>query len=188
MEEKSASVSGTEKATFGGGCFWCTEAVFSEVKGVLSVVSGYAGGTVPNPSYELVCSDTTGHAEVIQVEFQPSVITYEQLLEIFFLTHDPTTPDQQGADFGRQYRSIVLYHDEGQKAKAEQMISKLGAEGVFEDPIITEVVPLTVFYPAEDYHQGYYKNNPKKPYCRIVINPKLSKFRKGFSDKISTTP
>ena len=174
---------GMERATFGGGCFWCTEAVFSEVRGVIGVQSGYAGGNVINPTYEQVCSDTTGHAEVVQVTFNPSEIEYKQLLEIFFLTHDPTTPDRQGADYGRQYRSIILYQDERQKRIAEEMVTRFNAEHIFDDTIVTQIAPLEKFYKAEEYHQRYFEKNPNKPYCRIVINPKLGKFRKKFAEK-----
>lgn len=171
-----------ESATFGGGCFWCTEAVFSQVKGVIQVDSGYAGGDIPNPTYEQVCSDTTGHAEVVQVTYNPAEIDFHQLLEIFFLTHDPTTPDRQGADHGRQYRSIILYHDDSQKRIAEEMVRRFNDEHLFDDPIVTQIVPLDAFYKAEEYHQRYFEKNPNKPYCRIVINPKLSKFRKKFAE------
>lgn len=174
---------GTERATFGGGCFWCTEAVFSQVRGVVDVQSGYAGGNVANPTYEQVCSDTTGHAEVVQVTYNPAEIDYRQLLEVFFLTHDPTTADRQGADYGRQYRSIILYHDEKQKKVAEEMLAQLNGEHLFDDPIVTQIVPLQAFFKAEEYHQRYFEKNPDKPYCRIVINPKLSKFRKKFAEK-----
>ncbi len=172
-----------EKATFGGGCFWCTEAVFSEVRGVRSVVSGYAGGSTPNPSYELVCTNTTGHAEVVQIEFDPNVISYRDLLEIFFMTHDPTTPDRQGADYGRQYRSAIFFHTEEQRSTAEKTVAEINREKIFTDPIVTEIAPLTEFYRAEEYHQQYFAKNPEKPYCRIVINPKLGKFRKRFAEK-----
>lgn len=174
---------GTERATFGGGCFWCTEAVFSQVRGVVDVQSGYAGGNVANPTYEQVCSDTTGHAEVVQVTYNPAEIDYRQLLEVFFLTHDPTTADRQGADYGRQYRSIILYHDGKQKKVAEEMLAQLNGEHLFDDPIVTQIVPLQAFFKAEEYHQRYFEKNPDKPYCRIVINPKLSKFRKKFAEK-----
>ncbi len=174
-----------EFATFGGGCFWCTEAVFSEVRGVNGVVSGYAGGDVPNPSYELVCSGTTGHAEVVQVRFDPGAVSYRQLLEIFFMTHDPTTRDRQGADYGRQYRSIILYQGEEQRRIAEETIKWVDEQELYTDPVLTEVSPLKEFYPAESYHQGYFRKNPGKPYCRIVINPKLGKFRHRFAELLS---
>ncbi len=176
-----------EKAVFGGGCFWCVEAVFSEVAGVNSVVCGYAGGTVPNPSYELVCSGTTGHAEVVQITYDPAMISYRDLLKIFFSIHDPTTPNQQGVDYGSQYRSVILYDSMEFKSMAEEVIRELERENVFSDPIVTEVVPLGLFYSAEDYHQHYFRKNPDKPYCRIVINPKLSKFRKQHVSALRKT-
>lgn len=168
----------SETATFGGGCFWCTEAVFQMLPGVKSVVSGYAGGTKENPTYKDVCSGTTGHAEVIQVQFYPDVVPYAKLLETFWEAHDPTTLNRQGADTGTQYRSIILYSDEAQKAAA--LKSKAAAQKRFGKPIVTEIVPLTKFYPAEGYHQDYYLNNSNQPYCRIVIRPKVEKFEKKF--------
>lgn len=173
-----------EIATFGSGCFWCSEAVFSELQGVVKVEPGYAGGSVPDPSYEQVCTDTTGHAEVAQVTFDPSVITYRELLEVFFSTHDPTTPNRQGADEGTQYRSVIFYGNDEQRHYAEEIIRELTAERVFRNPIVTEVAPLTAFYPAEDYHREYYKRNPTKPYCQVVIAPKLAKFRTHFQTKL----
>jgi peptide-methionine (S)-S-oxide reductase len=173
-----------ETATFGSGCFWCSEAVFSELQGVVKVEPGYAGGTVPNPSYEQVCSDLTGHAEVAQVTFDPSRITYRELLEVFFSTHDPTTLNRQGADEGAQYRSVIFYGNDDQKRQAEEMVRELTTERVFRNPIVTEVAPLPAFYPAEDYHREYYKRNPTKPYCQVVIAPKLSKFRAHFQTKL----
>lgn len=167
-----------EKATVGGGCFWCLEAVYQEVDGVLSVVSGYAGGDVPNPSYRQVCNGTTGHAEVVQVTYDPAQISYRDLLEIFFTIHNPTTKDREGADIGPQYRSIILYHTDDQKEAAEALIEDLEAKGVFEDPIVTEVEPLEAFYEAEEKHQDYYKRNPSLPYCQAVISPKVAKLRK----------
>lgn len=161
------------KATFGGGCFWCTEAVFETEPGVLSVTSGYAGGHTRNPDYREVCTGETGHAEVIQIEYDPAVISYERLLEIFWKAHDPTTHNRQGADVGTQYRSIILYHDEAQRAAAEK--SKQAAQAAFARPIVTEIVPLTTFYPAEEYHQDYFRKNPNAAYCRVVIAPKLHK-------------
>jgi peptide-methionine (S)-S-oxide reductase len=163
-----------EVATLGGGCFWCTEAVFQMLPGVKSVTSGYAGGTKANPTYKEVCAGDTGHAEVIQVQFDPSVISYEKLLATFWDAHDPTTLNRQGADAGPQYRSIILYSSEAQKADAEK--SRAEAQKQFRQPIVTEIVPLTKFYPAEDYHQDYYRDNPNQPYCRIVIRPKVEKF------------
>jgi peptide-methionine (S)-S-oxide reductase len=173
-----------EVATFGGGCFWCVEAIFEEVKGVQKVISGYAGGEVENPTYEQVSSGTTGHAEVCQIYYDPKVITYDELLEIFWKTHDPTTPNRQGADVGPQYRSIILYHNDEQKQKAEYYKAKLNQEKVYDRPIVTEIKPLKAFYPAEDYHQNYFKRNPRKPYCSFVILPKVEKFKKVFKHKL----
>jgi len=177
-------VSTTEKATLGGGCFWCLEAVYQEVDGVQTVVSGYAGGDVPNPSYRQVCSGTTGHAEVVQLTYDADVISYRDLLEIFFTIHNPTTKDREGADVGPQYRSIILYHDEAQRETAGALIDALGADGVFGDPIVTEVEPLTTFYTAEEKHQNYYKSNPSLPYCQSVITPKVTKLRQKHADKL----
>jgi len=162
-----------EKATFGAGCFWCVEAVFERLPGVQSVVAGYAGGTTPNPTYEQVCTDTTGHAEVAQITFDPSKISYEKLLEVFWKAHDPTTLNRQGSDVGTQYRSVIFYHDEKQKIAAEK--SKQEAQKSFSDQIVTEIKPLTAFYKAENYHQDYFNKNPNAPYCRLVIKPKLEK-------------
>jgi peptide-methionine (S)-S-oxide reductase len=175
-KDTPASTPELRQATLGGGCFWCVEAVFETFEGVRSVVSGYAGGSTPNPAYEQVCSGNTGHAEVVQIEFDPSKISYEQLLEVFWATHDPTTPNRQGADTGTQYRSIILTHDDEQKQIAER--SKTAAAKRFSDPIVTEIVPLTTFYPAEEYHQDYFKKNPNAPYCAYVISPKLQKLQK----------
>jgi len=172
-----------EIMTVGGGCFWCTEAVFREVKGVEKVVSGYSGGNVPGkPTYREVCSGLTGHAEVIQITFNSSVISFEELLIIFMTTHSPTTLNQQGADVGTQYRSVIFYHDEAQKEIAETVISELVK--YFEDPIVTEISPLLNFFEAEDYHQDYYANNTTQGYCSMVITPKLAKFRKMYADKL----
>ena len=173
-----------EKATLGGGCFWCVEAVYQDLKGVRQVVSGYAGGTVENPSYQLVCTGTTGHAEVTQITFDSEIISFEELLYVFWRTHDATTLNRQGADVGPQYRSIILYHSNEQKATAEKSKQETDASGLWPNPIVTEIVPLTNFYPAEDYHQNYYRNNPVQPYCRVVIDPKVQKFRKEFKDKL----
>ena len=170
-------------ATFGSGCFWCTEAVFQNVKGVLKSVSGYMGGQVKNPTYAQVCSGDTGHAEVIQVEYNPEMISYKELLLIFFKTHNPTTLNRQGNDSGTQYRSIIFYVDEEQKAEAEAMIAKLNAEGIFEHKIVTQVVSAETFYKAEGYHQNYFNNNSSQPYCAFVIQPKLNKFIKEFKEK-----
>jgi peptide-methionine (S)-S-oxide reductase len=167
-----------EKATFGGGCFWCLEAVFEDLKGVRSVTSGYAGGSSANPTYEEVCSGQTGHAEVIQVEFDPALLSYKDLMKIFFTLHDPTTLNQQGADRGTQYRSIVLYESAAQKSEAEA--ARKEAQGHYHNPIVTEIVPLAKFFGAEQYHQGYYKRNTKKPYCSAVIAPKVKKMRETF--------
>lgn len=177
-------MSDLRKATLGGGCFWCLEAVYQEVDGVESVVSGYAGGDVPNPTYRQVCNGTTGHAEVTQITFDPDVVQYRDLLEIFFTIHNPTTKDRQGPDVGEQYRSIILYHDEEQKATADAVIDALESDNVFGDPIVTEVEPLTTFYPAEEEHQDYYRNNESLPYCQSVISPKVAKLRQKHADKL----
>jgi len=174
----------TELATFGGGCFWCTEAIFERVKGVQSVVSGYSGGHVPNPTYKQVTSGTTGHAEVVQISYDPAEVSYLDLLEIFFRTHDPTTLNRQGADVGTQYRSIVLYHNEEQRAIAMDVIKQLDQEEIWQDPIVTTVESFKAFYDAEEYHQEYYENNPNVGYCRVVITPKVDKFEKLFRDKL----
>ncbi len=176
----------SEVATFGSGCFWCSEAVFSELQGVAKVLPGYSGGTVPNPTYEEVCTDMTGHAEVAQVTFDPSVISYRELLEVLFSTHDPTMLNRQGADEGTQYRSVIFYGNESQKEQAEEMIRELTMEKVFRNPIVTQVVPLEAFYPAEDYHREYFRLNPYKPYCQAVIAPKLAKFRSHWKSKLKT--
>lgn len=177
-------VSSAKKATLGGGCFWCLEAVYQEVDGITDVVSGYAGGHVANPSYKQVCSGTTGHAEVVQLTYDPSVIRYRDLLEIFFTIHDPTTKDREGADVGPQYRSIVLYHDDDQKETANSLIDGFEEDDVFGDPIVTEVEPLDTFYEAEERHQNYYKNNPSQPYCQTVISPKVAKLRNKHAAKL----
>jgi peptide-methionine (S)-S-oxide reductase len=177
-------VSTTAKATLGGGCFWCLEAVYQEVNGVEEVVSGYAGGDVADPSYRQVCSGTTGHAEVVQLTYDSDVISYRTLLEIFFTIHDPTTKDREGADVGPQYRSIILHHDAEQRETAESIIEELESNGVFGDPIVTEVEPLTAFYLAEEKHQNYYKDNPSLPYCQSVITPKVTKLRQKHADKL----
>ena len=178
----------TEVATFGSGCFWCSEAVFSELQGVVGVLPGYSGGTVPNPSYEEVCTDLTGHAEVAQITYDSSVISYRDLLEVLFSTHDPTTPNRQGADQGTQYRSVIFYGNVNQKEQAEEIIRELTRDRVFSAPIVTQVVPLEAFYPAEDYHRAYFKLNPSKPYCQAVIAPKLAKFRAHWKAKLRTAP
>ncbi len=170
-------------ATFGNGCFWCTEAIFQQLKGVESVYPGYTGGSVKNPSYREVCNGTTGHAEAIQIKYDPQVISYRELLDIFFYTHDPTTLNRQGYDVGTQYRSAIFYHNEDQKVAAEEIIAQLTAEKVYDDPIVTEVTEMDVFYKAEDYHKNYYQNNKNQGYCRAVINPKLDKFMKKYGAK-----
>jgi len=167
-----------EVATLGGGCFWCLEAVYEHLRGVERVVPGYAGGHVPNPTYEQVCSGATGHAEVVQITFDPAVVSYHDLLEVFFSIHDPTTLNRQGPDVGTQYRSVIFYHSPEQRATAEQVITQLGAAGVWPDPIVTQLVPFGGFYPAEAYHHQYFRRNPDQPYCRLVVAPKVAKFRK----------
>lgn len=173
-----------ETATFGGGCFWCTEAIFERVKGVQEVVSGYSGGAVANPDYKSVTSGRTGHAEVVQITYDPEVVSYLELLEIFFKTHDPTTLNRQGADVGTQYRSIILYHNQEQSDLARQVIQTLDTEKIWSDPIVTEVEAFEAFYNAEKYHQEYYENNPNQGYCRMVITPKVEKFEKIFREKL----
>ena len=173
-----------EIATLAGGCFWCLEAVFDDLKGVLDVVSGYSGGKMPNPDYKQVCSGMTGHAEVVQVTFDPTQLSFHDLLEVFFTIHDPTTLNRQGADVGTQYRSAIFYHTPEQKETAEQVIRELTAAGVWGQPIITELKPFSVFYPAEDYHQEYFARNPDQGYCRVVIAPKVAKFRKKYLERL----
>lgn len=174
----------SEKATLAGGCFWCLEAVFEELRGIEKVESGYSGGHVPNPTYEQVCTGTTGHAEVVQLTYDPGVISYREILEVFFTVHDPTTLNRQGPDVGTQYRSAIFYHDEEQRRTAEEVISELEEKGVWEDPIVTEVVPFEAFYPAEEYHHEYFRNHPDQPYCRVVIAPKVAKFRKQYLERL----
>ncbi len=183
-----AKMSRTEVATFGSGCFWCSEAVFNELRGVIKVEPGYSGGNVANPTYEKVCADTTGHAEVAQVTFDPESVSYRELLEVFFSTHDPTTPNRQGADMGSQYRSVIFYHDEVQGKAAQGIITELTIENAFRNPIVTEVAPFEAFYPAEDYHRDYYRRNSRQPYCQAVISPKLAKFRAHFKSKLKSAP
>ena len=170
------------KATFAGGCFWCTEAVYKEIKGVKEVTSGYIGGKNPNPTYKQVCTGLTGHAEAVEIDYDPDLVPYEKLLEVFFATHDPTTLNRQGADVGTQYRSGVFYHDDEQKQIAEKVIDRLNAAKVFPQPIVTEVTESSTFYPAEDYHQDYFENNPFQPYCQAAVSPKVAKVRKVFKD------
>jgi peptide-methionine (S)-S-oxide reductase len=174
----------TELATLGGGCFWCIEAPMKELVGVESVTSGYAGGHVENPTYEQVCEGTTGHAEVVQVAFDPDRITFEELLEVFFAIHDPTTEDRQGPDVGSQYRSAVFYHTAEQRETVERLVAEMNESGVYDDDIVTEVAPLDTFYEAEEYHQDYYEKNPDKPYCAVQIPPKLEKVREKFAGKV----
>lgn len=176
--------SGLETATFGSGCFWCTEAIFLSVDGVTEAASGYSGGKVKNPTYKEVCSGLTGHAEVVQLTYDPKKISYDDLLEIFWLTHDPTTPDQQGADVGTQYRSTIFYHSDEQKKRAEDFKTRLTEEGAFEKPIVTEITPASTFYKAEADHQNYYSLNNNAPYCAYVIQPKVEKFKKAFKNKL----
>jgi len=179
---------GREVATLAGGCFWCTEAIFADLKGVDKVESGYAGGDVPNPSYDAVCNKRTGHAESLQITYDPTVISYSDLLHIFLTTHDPTTLNRQGADSGPQYRSAIFTHSEAQKAEAQKAIADITQEKVWKDPIVTEITPFTNFYKAENYHQQYYALNGHEPYCRLVIEPKVAKFRQKYAAKLKTSP
>ena len=174
----------SEQATLAGGCFWCLEAVYDQLRGVEKVESGYAGGRRPNPTYEQVCTGTTGHAEVVQITYDPQQITYQDLLDIFFTIHDPTTLNRQGNDVGTQYRSAIFYHNDEQKKAAEETISELNEKKTWDAPIVTEVKPLDVFFPAEDYHRDYFERNPNQGYCSIVIAPKVAKARKQFLDKL----
>ncbi len=173
-----------EQATLAGGCFWCLEAAFLELRGVEHVISGYAGGHVDNPTYQQVCSGLTGHAEVVQIAFDPLVITFKDLLEVFFTIHDPTTLNRQGYDVGTQYRSAIYYHSEEQKTIAQAAIAEITATGIWDDPIVTEVSPLPHFYPAEDYHHRYFENNPNQPYCRAIVEPKVAKVRQKFLQRL----
>ena len=184
MNIQSQNNKSMEIATFGAGCFWCVEAVFQSLKGVDKVVSGYSGGHVKNPTYQQVCTGTTGHAEVCQIYYDPSVISFTELLEVFWSTHDPTTLNRQGNDIGTQYRSVIFYHNEDQKKLAEAYMDKLNKSGVYDKPIVTEISPFKVFYEAENYHQEYFDLNRTQPYCRIVIQPKMDKFRRVFKDKL----
>ena len=174
----------TEIATLGGGCFWCVEAVFADLRGVHSAVSGYAGGHVANPTYEQVCGKGTGHAEVVQVSFDPDQVSYREILEVFFTVHDPTTPNRQGADVGPQYRSVIYYHSDEQRRIAEEVMAQLGRDQVWHAPIVTELAPMPAFYPAEDYHQQYFAQNPNQPYCQVVVAPKVAKFRKQYLEQL----
>jgi peptide-methionine (S)-S-oxide reductase len=177
-------MSSLQTATFGSGCFWCTEAIFQRLKGVKKVTSGYSGGKITNPTYREVCSGLTGHAEVTQVEFDPAEISFEDLLEVFFTTHDPTTLNRQGNDTGTQYRSVIFYHDEEQKKLAEEFIKELNDQHAFNKPLVTEISEFTAFYPAENYHQDYFNLNGEAPYCQFVIAPKLDKFKSKYKDKL----
>jgi peptide-methionine (S)-S-oxide reductase len=176
-----------ETATLGGGCFWCVEAVFDDLEGVTDVVSGYSGGRADNPSYEQVCAGTTGHAEVVQVTFDPEVVSFREILEVFFTVHDPTTLNRQGADVGTQYRSAIFYHSPEQKETAERVIEALNAEGIWDDPIVTEVTALERFFPAEAYHQEYFRRNPYQGYCQFVVAPKVAKFRQKYTHRLKAS-
>jgi peptide-methionine (S)-S-oxide reductase len=176
--------SNLETATLAGGCFWCVEAVFADLKGVESVESGYSGGHKENPTYQEVCSETTGHAEVVQVKFDPEVISFREILQVFFATHDPTTLNRQGNDVGTSYRSAIFYHTDEQRRVAEEVIREVTEEGVYDDPIVTEIAPFDKFYLAENYHQEYFANNPNQPYCAAVVAPKVAKFRQKFASKL----
>jgi peptide-methionine (S)-S-oxide reductase len=181
------TTNGKETATLAGGCFWCVEAVFDDLKGVERVESGYSGGALPNPTYEQVCTGTTGHAEVVQITFDPQVVSYEELLRVFFTVQDPTTLNRQGGDIGTQYRSAIFYHSPEQKETAERVITEMNAAQIWNAPIVTEVVPAEDFYKAEQYHQGYYEQNPNQPYCRAVIAPKVAKFRKQYLERLKNS-
>ncbi|HYC52515.1 MAG TPA: peptide-methionine (S)-S-oxide reductase MsrA [Gemmatimonadaceae bacterium] len=174
-------------ATFGGGCFWCLDGAFRQLRGVESVVNGYSGGRRPNPTYEQVCAGVTGHAEVVQITFDPGIISYRDLLGVLFTIHDPTTLNRQGNDVGTQYRSVIFFHSPEQERDAREVIAELGRDGVWDTPIVTEVVPFSVFYPAEDYHQDYFNKNPTQPYCSAVVAPKVSKVRKIYFDRLTAS-
>jgi peptide-methionine (S)-S-oxide reductase len=186
MDSQQTSSKDQEVATLGGGCFWCTEAIFDELKGVEKVESGYSGGKVPNPSYEDVCTGSTGHAESIQITFKPKQISFRDILQIFFTTHDPTTLNRQGADVGTQYRSAIFYHNPEQETVAKEVIKETNASKIWKKPIVSEVVPFKAFYKAEDYHQEYFKNNSRQPYCQVVIEPKIVKLREHYREKLKT--
>lgn len=186
MDDKIMNNGGSDTATFANGCFWCTEAIFQDLEGVEKVTSGYTGGSVKNPSYREVCTGETGHAECLQIIFDPKKISFGELLEVFWKTHDPTTLNRQGNDSGTQYRSAIFYHNENQKEFAEKYKKELNASGAYNDPVVTEITPFHVFYPAEDYHQQYFNLHGSEPYCNYVIQPKVEKFRKVFKDKLKT--
>ena len=185
MDSNRHTHPGTELATLGGGCFWCLDEIFRQLKGVERVESGYSGGTGPHPTYEAVCSGATGHAEVVQVAFDPSVVSYAELLEVFFTIHDPTTMNRQGADVGTQYRSVIFYHSPEQRSTAELVMAELAAAGIWDAPIVTQLVPFERFYPAEAYHQEYFRRNASQPYCQVIIAPKVAKFRKRFLERLT---
>lgn len=182
--QNDRTLQGREVITLGGGCFWCIEAIFDELKGVEQVESGYSGGRIANPTYQQVCMGTTGHAEVVQITFDPKVISLKELLEIFFTVHDPTTPNRQGPDIGPQYRSVIFYHNQEQKVIAEQVLKEIDAAKLWDAPIVTEISPFKAFYKAEDYHQEYFKLNGEQPYCRFIIAPKVAKFREHYRSKL----
>jgi peptide-methionine (S)-S-oxide reductase len=188
MSDTSKQNATTEVATLGGGCFWCLEAVYVELNGVISAVSGYMGGHVDNPTYRAVCNGTTGHAEVVQVTFDPSIVAFDEILDVFFTIHDPTTLNRQGNDVGTQYRSAIFYHSEAQRLSAIAKVQQFDALAIWGRPIVTEVTAAETFYVAEDYHQDYYRNNAYQPYCRVVVAPKVAKFRKKFTEKLKKTP
>jgi peptide-methionine (S)-S-oxide reductase len=188
--EAAANADGTllEEATFGSGCFWCTEAVYQQIKGVQSVVSGYCGGYTKNPTYQQVCTGETGHAEVVRLTYDPKIVSYKELVEVFFAVHDPTTKDRQGADIGTQYRSAIFFHNDEQKKIATETIKELDASGTFNKKIVTEISPVKTFYPAEDYHQNFFRDHPNHPNCQVVIRPKLKKLKSLFKEKVSDNP
>ena len=185
LAERQDGNPSSEEAVLGGGCFWCFDAIFSKLRGVEKLESGYSGGTVPEPTYEDVCTGETGHAESVKITFNPKVISYRQLIEIFFTVHDPTTPNRQGADVGSQYRSVIFYRDQTQKSTAESVMREVEAEGIWGAPIVTELTPLVAFYKAEDYHQDFYEKNPRQGYCMVVIAPKVLKFRKKYANMLA---
>lgn len=187
MRQEGEAGAGLERATLGGGCFWCLEPIFKDLEGVKAVHVGYSGGIVPNPTYRQVTTGTTGHAEVAQIEFDPQVISYADLLRIFFTVHDPTTLNRQGPDVGPQYRSIILFHDENQRETASRVMEEIEEQGLWDGPLVTELEPLQVYYPAEDYHQEYFENNPNQPYCRAVIAPKVAKFRQKYQERLQAS-